>query len=101
MAKKKDDFYKLPPEGRLGDAPIDPEYREKMIEVVRALDLFFNGEVKGSDRNTGFVLLLFPFGDKSGRCNFVSNGADRKDIVALFKEMIARFEGQPEVEGKA
>ena len=32
--------------------------------------------------------------------NFISNGADRRDLVVLFKEMIARFEGQPEVQGK-
>jgi hypothetical protein len=31
----------------------------------------------------------------------MSNGADRKDVVTLMKEMIARFEGQPEVAGKA
>jgi hypothetical protein len=48
------------------------------------------------------VLLVFPFGDAEGnRCNFISNGADRKDIVVLFKEMIARFEGQPEMKGHA
>ena len=41
----------------------------------------------------------FPFGDHSGRCNYISNGADRKDVVTLMKKMIARFEGQPEIEG--
>jgi hypothetical protein len=44
---------------------------------------------------------MFPFSDigdgGEGRCNFISNGADRKDIVTLFKEMITRFEGQPEM----
>jgi hypothetical protein len=29
------------------------------------------------------------------------NGADRKDIVTLFKEQIKRFEGQPEISGRA
>jgi hypothetical protein len=29
------------------------------------------------------------------------DGADRRDIVALMKEMIARFEGQPGMEGHA
>jgi hypothetical protein len=87
---------------RLGDAPISAEYRAKMNETARALDEMFNGRTHGSDRKTGFVLLVFPFGDDpKGRCNFISNGADRKDVVALFKEMIARFEGQPEASGKA
>jgi hypothetical protein len=55
---------------------------------------------KGDDRENGFVLLVFKFGDK-GRCNFISNGADRRDIVTLFKEMISRFEGQAEMRGRA
>jgi hypothetical protein len=85
----------------LGDAPIEPEYIEMMNAMAVALDEMFNGEAKGDDRKVGFVLMVFPFGDHEGRCNFISNGADRKDIVTLFKEMIARFEGQPETEGRA
>ena len=45
--------------------------------------------------------MMFPYGDTTGRCNYMSNGADRRDVVTLMKEMIARFEGQPEVSGKA
>jgi hypothetical protein len=86
---------------QLGDAPIEPEYIEKMNAVAQTLDEFFNGDVKGQARQTGFVLLVFPFGEKEGRANFISNGADRKDIVTLFREMIARFEGQPEMKGRA
>jgi len=93
---------------RLGDAPIEPRYREQMNAVARVLDETFNGEhanphlLKMKDeRKVGFVLLVFEFGAEPGRCNFVSNGADRRDIVTLFKEMIARFEGQPEVTGRA
>lgn len=86
---------------RLGDAPIDPQYIEKMNAVAKTLDVFFNGEIKGKARQTGFVLLVFPFGDHSGRCNYISNGADRKDVVTLMKEMIARFTGQPEMKGHA
>lgn len=86
---------------QLGDAPIQTEYRAQMEAVVRGLDEIFNGDLRGDDRHTGFVLLVFPFGEKEGRCNFISNGADRADIVCLFKEMIARFQGQPEMSGKA
>lgn len=96
---------------QLGDGPIEEQHRRMMITVVHALDEMFNGEnaaprAKGEadKRETGFVLLVFPFDETatrggSSRCNFISNGADRKDIVALFKEMIARFEGQPEITG--
>jgi hypothetical protein len=87
---------------RLGDAPIQPEYHAQMNAVAQGLDQIFNGKAKGPDRKVGFVLLVFPFGDASGnRCNFISNGADRRDVVTLMKEMIARFEGQPEVSGRA
>lgn len=86
----------------LGDAPIEPAYLEKMNDVARGLDRVFNGDKHGDERETGFVLLCFPFDDKDGkRCNFISNGADRKDIVVLFKEMIARFEGAPDAKGRA
>ncbi|CCJ07054.1 hypothetical protein [Methylocystis sp. SC2] len=86
---------------RLGDAPIEDSYREKMQAIARTLDEFLNGEAKGSDRKTGFVLLVFPFGAQDGRCNYISNGADRRDIVTMMKEQIARFEGQPEMKGRA
>jgi hypothetical protein len=84
---------------RLGDAPIEAKYREQMNAVARALDQTFNGDAKGNDRKVGFVLLLFEFGEKEGRCNYISNGADRRDVVTLLKEQIKRFEGQPELSG--
>lgn len=87
---------------RLGDAPIQERYRQMMNAVAQALDQSFNGDKRGNDRETGFVLMVFPFGDVHGaRCNYISNGADRKDVVALMKKMIARFEGQPELQGRA
>lgn len=86
---------------RLGDAPVDAEYHELMTRVMGAIDEMFNGDAKAPNKKTGIVMLVFPFGDVTGRCNFMSNGADRRDIVVLFKEMIARFEGQPEMKGRA
>jgi hypothetical protein len=89
---------------RLGDQPIQPEYVEKMNRIASALDYVFNGAAKGSDRKTGYVLMVFPFAEFAAgdsRCNYISNGADRKDVVTLMREMIARFEGQPEQKGSA
>jgi hypothetical protein len=86
---------------RLGDKPIDAKYREQMNELATALDKIFNGETRGDDRKVGFVLLVFEFGEKQGRANYISNGADRKDIVTLMKEQIKRFEGQPDITGHA
>jgi hypothetical protein len=87
--------------GRLGDGPVEPQYVEKMTAIVQVLDELFNGKIGGKDRETGFVLLVFPFGEKEGRCNYMSNGADRRDIVTMFREQIARFEGMPEIKGSA
>lgn len=86
---------------KLGDGPVDEQYHAKLTAIMRTLDEFLNGDAKGPDRETGIVVLMFPFGDTSGRCNFMSNGADRRDLVVLMREMIARFEGQPEVHGRA
>ncbi len=85
----------------LGDAPIEDAYREQMNLIALALDKLLNGEDERRPRTTGFVLLVFPYGEKEGRCNYISNGADRQDIITLFKEQIARFEGQPEQRGSA
>jgi hypothetical protein len=84
----------------LGDAPIEEKYREKMNALAHMLDDFFNGKAMGDERQTGFVLLVFPFGAHEGRSNYISNAA-REDIVVLMKEQIAQFEGQPEVKGHA
>lgn len=83
------------------DNEIEAKYIDLMNSLARFLDGAFNGEAKGKDRETGFVLLVFPFNSTDGRSNYISNGADRKDIVVLMKEMIARFEGQPEMKGNA
>jgi hypothetical protein len=87
---------------RLGDAPIEAKYLEQMNALARGIDRIFNADAKGAvTRKVGFVLLVFEFGEKEGRCNYISNGADRRDIVTLFKEQIKRFEGQPDVKGQA
>jgi hypothetical protein len=88
-------------EHTLGDAPIEPEYIERMNILAATLDRVLNGEAKGNDRKVGFVLLLFEYGSHEGRANYISNGANRQDIVTLFKEQIKRFEGQPEMKGRA
>ena len=85
----------------MSDEVIEQAYREKMNTIAVVLDKTFNGEAKGKDKKVGFVVLVFQYGDTSRRCNYISNGADRKDIVVLMKEMIARFEGQPEQSGRA
>jgi len=98
--KAKEGFEKTAPGERIGDAPVAAEYHGKMEFLARQIDHLFNGDLRGKDRTAGFVLLVFPFGDNGGRCNYMSN-ADRADVVIMLKEQIARFEGQPEQTGTA
>lgn len=91
----------LSTEHKLGDAPIQEEYRELMQFLAKTLDEAFNGTDRSNPRETGFVLLVFPFGEKEGRCNYISNGADRRDVVTLMREQIARFQGSPDQTGRA
>jgi hypothetical protein len=89
---------------QLGDAPIQKQYHQQMVAIASALDDVLNDGARGKDRQTGFVLMVYPFGNLANgdaRCNYISNGADRRDVVTMMKEMIARFEGQPEIKGTA
>jgi hypothetical protein len=85
----------------LGDGPVQPQYVQQMKDIVRTLDMIFNGQAGGPGRKTGFILMVFPFNDHNGRCNYMSNGARREDVVTMMKEQIKRFEGEPEVSGNA
>lgn len=82
----------------LGDGAVQPEYVEMMKRVSRAVDTMFNGP-PGSEKKIGFVLMVFPFEDFTGRCNYMSN-ANRADVVVLLKEQLARFSGQADVTGR-
>lgn len=100
LPSNNDQYNKLKPEQRLGDALVQQDYYDKMLITMQATDELFNGDTRAPNKQVGIVMLVFPFNDK-GRCNYMSNGANRQDVVVLMKEMIARFEGQPEMEGHA
>lgn len=89
-----------PVEQQLGNAPVEPRLVVQMNEIAAALDQIFNPGKRGKDRTNGFVLLVFPFEGREGRCNYISN-ANRQDVIVLLKEQLAYFEGQPEVKGRA
>ena len=76
----------------LGDQPIENKYRDDMRALVGQLDKVFNGDSVGQERTTGFVLMIFPFNTEGGgRCNYVSNGANREDIVVLMNRHHGTF----------
>lgn len=73
-------------------------YAEMLNDAMVGLDMFFNGQRPPGSKATGWqrvglVLLTFAYGDKtSGRANYVSNGASRKDIIKFLRETADRFE---------
>jgi hypothetical protein len=70
-----------------------------MRAIAEALDDELN---PGRPKTVGFVVLTFPFavpGSFEGQCNYISNGADRRDMIAMLKELVARFEGQARQQG--
>ena len=88
------------PDHTIGDAPIEEQFYGMMNHLAHELDRLFNGELKGPDRKVGFCLMVFNFGESSGRLNYISN-AERNDVMTMLKEQLARWEGQPEMKGTA
>jgi hypothetical protein len=76
--------------------PIEPKHRDLMVNIMGALDHAFNGKAKGAAKKTGIVLLTFDYGD-AGRFNYISNGADRRDMAKMFREQAAKFDADPEI----
>ena len=78
-------------EHNIGSGPIEASFRAKMQALARTIDGYLN---RGAQKKEiGFILLMFQFGDKPGRCNYISN-ANRDDVKVLLKEQLAYFEGQ-------
>ncbi len=84
-----------------GDAPAEAKHIEQMRAIMKTLDDFINPGQKAPNKNIAIVLMMFPYGEGPGRCNYMSNGVSRKDMIVLLKEQAARFEGMPELKGNA
>lgn len=85
----------------IGDGPVEDRFRATMEAVCVGLDDIFNPGLSAPNKTVGFVLLVFPYGSGDGRCNYMSNGANREDVLVLLKEQVRRFEGAPDVSGTA
>lgn len=73
--------------------PITDEYRAQMQAMAETLDEFLNGKgCKREDRKIGFMVTMFPMGEP-GRFNYISN-ADKLDMRAMLKDIVARIEGR-------
>lgn len=90
-------------EHTLGDGPIEASYRELMLGIADAIDDLLNPDrVQNKDlpRASGFVLMVFPFDNHQGRCNYIST-ARREDVVVMLREQLARFQGSPDQSGQS
>lgn len=81
--------------------PIQSEYRQQMNRLAEILDCHLNGTLPGPARKVAFVLIMAETGKiEGGRVNYISNG-HRADMVAMLRELLARFEGRYAGEGVA
>ena len=89
-------------QNQLGDGPVQREYLEKMRALAGGIDQLFNGKAKGDEKKTGFILMIFPFGEQTEghRCNYMSN-AERSQVITMLKEQIGYFEAQEIAEREA
>jgi hypothetical protein len=82
-------------EFQYGDAPAEDRFKQTMIAIMKTVDEFMNGEnCPPSERKVAIAMLMFPFGEDSGRCNYMSNGIDRRDMEKLLFEQAKRFRKQ-------
>ena len=78
----------------MDEKKIEMTIPEAMHSIALAIDRILNGEHAGGEvieRKNGFVLMLYPFGDKTGKCNFISNGASQEDVINMFERQIEAF----------
>ena len=67
---------------QLGDEPVEARFIKRMEFIAHQLDAVLN-PAETRPKEVGFVLLVFPFGEGDGRCNYISNGADRSDLSPI------------------
>jgi len=68
-----------------------------MEAIAKGVDTVLNGKdaVEGrAPRKTAFVLLLYPWGDTSGRTNYITNSATRDEVTKMFEQQIRVFKGE-------
>ena len=74
----------------IGSGPIQDEYAQVMKDLARFIDHVLNGDEE--PKQTGFILMVFPYKAGEGFCNYMSN-ANRDDVKVLLKEQLSYFEG--------
>ena len=81
------------------EPPVDARSREALHELGRELDRRLNCG-RGRDDETGYVMLVFPFG-RAAAPQLLMNGAKRRDLIALLRATIADLEDEETSVGRA
>lgn len=80
----------------MSHGPIEEDQRLLMRGLAETIDQIFNPPALPglpAAKGVAFVLLTAKFGEvEEGRVNYMSNG-ERDDMVAMLRELLARFEG--------
>jgi len=76
---------------------VDMTLREAMESIAEGLDRVLNGTGEGP-RTNGFVLIVHPYGDRSGMSTMVSNDATPDQVVEIFRAYV-RVEVEKKGEG--
>jgi hypothetical protein len=79
-----------------GTEPLEARLEKIMMGVANHCDVVLNPDQEGPDRKLGFVLLVFPFNAAGGKVNYLTNGADRAEIIRLMQAQIDGFENDGE-----
>ena len=84
----------------------EEQLKDRRLQAIRgitqALEIMLNGNKKDpKERKTGYILLLYPLDPMSTSLNIVTNQAEMPDVIAIFKEQIAIYEGQARTHGNA
>lgn len=73
------------------------EQKDPMQVMAKAIDTALNGHTMPL-RFHGFVLIVFSLDQEDAPVQHVEN-VDRKDMIAALKSLVAKFEGQAQMEG--
>jgi hypothetical protein len=73
------------------------EQKDPMQVMAKAIDTALNGGTLPL-RFHGFVLIVFSLDQEDAPVQHVEN-VDRKDMIAALKSLVAKFEGQAQMEG--
>lgn len=80
--------------------PIEPELHDLMNALAHGIDEILNGKDCPDDqKKIGFFLTAFHF-DEPGLFNYISN-ADKLDVRAMLKDVVARIEDRMSTAGSA